>query len=424
MGGPIAQLLWQRHPDAVRGLVLCATAARFASRRDLNGPFGALGFGMAMALSGVPGQLRQQGFSRLVRNRTADLGLAHGPWRNGSATIRPPWCTRAWPSAGLTRPAWIGSIDVPTAVVITTLDATVSPRPPIADGGVHPRGRMLFRSRRPPGLRGAGLGIHAGLTGRLPGGDAIPRGSTGAGAHLGASRLRRWWPRRCAPRLVTAAACRADPARGSSARSVPTPTRRPRPARRHTGALTEATPRSRSSTLWAQPGPAPATSPAASPHAHASTLAAEPRSIGRAAPTATMVRRLWGDSSETRQTRVSPAADVQLGALAGLVAQGGQDRGGHVDQYRLVAARWRARPKRTRPGPSTKRPPSSRPTRRWRSRAEARRWAVARGSDVAQASSPRVSGPRLERAQDAHGLVQHSDTAYTLSHQSRLYLRM
>ena len=29
MGGPIAQLLWQRHPDVVAGLVLCATSCTF-----------------------------------------------------------------------------------------------------------------------------------------------------------------------------------------------------------------------------------------------------------------------------------------------------------------------------------------------------------------------------------------------------------
>src|SRR6202022_3419586 len=40
MGGPVAQLLWQRHPEAVDSLVLCATAARFSSRPELNGPFG------------------------------------------------------------------------------------------------------------------------------------------------------------------------------------------------------------------------------------------------------------------------------------------------------------------------------------------------------------------------------------------------
>ena len=128
MGGPIAQLLWQRHPEAVRGLVLCATAARFASRRDLNGPFGALGFGMAMALSGVPAQLRQQGFSRLVRNRTADLGLARwavAEWESNdpAALVHAGLALGRFDSTG-----WIGSIDVPTAVVITTLDATVSPR--------------------------------------------------------------------------------------------------------------------------------------------------------------------------------------------------------------------------------------------------------------------------------------------------------
>ena len=31
MGGPISQLLWQRHHDRIEGMVLCATACRFAS---------------------------------------------------------------------------------------------------------------------------------------------------------------------------------------------------------------------------------------------------------------------------------------------------------------------------------------------------------------------------------------------------------
>ncbi|CAN5666407.1 hypothetical protein BH24ACT15_BH24ACT15_04730 [soil metagenome] len=30
MGGPVAQLLWQRHPDLVAGVVMCSTAAHFA----------------------------------------------------------------------------------------------------------------------------------------------------------------------------------------------------------------------------------------------------------------------------------------------------------------------------------------------------------------------------------------------------------
>ena len=38
MGGPISQLLWQRHRDRIQGLVLCATACRFTSgdRRRLS----------------------------------------------------------------------------------------------------------------------------------------------------------------------------------------------------------------------------------------------------------------------------------------------------------------------------------------------------------------------------------------------------
>jgi len=33
MGGPIAKLCWSRHPEGVRGLVLCATAKHFTPER-------------------------------------------------------------------------------------------------------------------------------------------------------------------------------------------------------------------------------------------------------------------------------------------------------------------------------------------------------------------------------------------------------
>lgn len=36
MGGPVAQLLWHRHPDLVGGLVLCATAAHFGFSPVIN----------------------------------------------------------------------------------------------------------------------------------------------------------------------------------------------------------------------------------------------------------------------------------------------------------------------------------------------------------------------------------------------------
>ena len=127
MGGPIAQLLWQRHPDLVKGLVLCATAARFAVRAELNGPVGTLGYGLGLALSGLPANLLRPGYGAIVRSRAAEQGVA-------------PWAIREWerndPAAlvqagfALSRfdsTAWTASIDVPTSVVVTTLDVTVAP---------------------------------------------------------------------------------------------------------------------------------------------------------------------------------------------------------------------------------------------------------------------------------------------------------
>jgi 3-oxoadipate enol-lactonase len=133
MGGTVAQLLWHRHPDVVDGLVLCATAARFSSRAELRSPFGArgalgvIGAGVAMALSSVPFTLRRHGFRRLVRSQTADRGLA--PWaiaeweRNDPAAL-----VQAGVALGrFDSTSWINGVDVPTSVVVTTEDGTVSP---------------------------------------------------------------------------------------------------------------------------------------------------------------------------------------------------------------------------------------------------------------------------------------------------------
>lgn len=127
MGGPVAQYLWRRHRDLVDGLVLCATAARFAVRSELRGPVGMLGFGMSVALSGVPAALRTQGLG-LVLRRTINAGAA--PWAvaewqraDPAALIQAGLALGRFDSRG-----WIGQIDVPTSVVVTTLDATVSPR--------------------------------------------------------------------------------------------------------------------------------------------------------------------------------------------------------------------------------------------------------------------------------------------------------
>ena len=57
MGGAIAQLVWQRHPDRVAGMVLCATAGSFAEARDERLSF--LGLtGLAALARVTPGQAR------------------------------------------------------------------------------------------------------------------------------------------------------------------------------------------------------------------------------------------------------------------------------------------------------------------------------------------------------------------------------
>jgi 3-oxoadipate enol-lactonase len=127
MGGPIAQLLWQRRPDLVKGLVLCATAARFSVRAELNGPVGALGYGVSLALSGLPAGLLRPGYEILIRNRAAEQQVS--PWavseweRNDPvALVQAGFALSRFDST-----EWIGAIDVPTSVVVTTRDATVEP---------------------------------------------------------------------------------------------------------------------------------------------------------------------------------------------------------------------------------------------------------------------------------------------------------
>jgi 3-oxoadipate enol-lactonase len=128
MGGPVAQLLWRRHPEVVDGLVLGATAARFSVRQELGGPLGTLSLGASMALSLLPEIVRRQGMTLASRNWAANR-------------VVPAWAIEEWErndpgaliQAGLAlgrfdSTSWISTVDVPTGLVVTALDRTVSPR--------------------------------------------------------------------------------------------------------------------------------------------------------------------------------------------------------------------------------------------------------------------------------------------------------
>jgi 3-oxoadipate enol-lactonase len=126
MGGPIAQLVWRRHPGLVEGLVLCATSASFLGTRRER-----------VLVSVASGTSAVAGAVPLGRLTSAALGK----WTGWRARRSPAWwgfeevSRHDWTQileAGRetlrfdSRP-WIGAVDVPTAVVVTDEDAVVPP---------------------------------------------------------------------------------------------------------------------------------------------------------------------------------------------------------------------------------------------------------------------------------------------------------
>lgn len=131
MGGPIAQLLWKLHPDKVAGLVLCATCDRFLpGRREqlvfvtaMAAAAGSTRLGQAVAQ--VPVGLIQRQIPAAVRARPESFRK----WASAEMR-RHDWRLVAEAAAAIgtyDASRWIGDIDVPTAVVVTTDDKAVPP---------------------------------------------------------------------------------------------------------------------------------------------------------------------------------------------------------------------------------------------------------------------------------------------------------
>lgn len=128
MGGPIACLLWERHPDLVRGLVLEATALEWrATRRErialkfagglefflrMGRPRGMLDRALRHVVESSPELAPIQGWLKAELKRGDPTALADAGRALGTYDARP----------------FAGRIDVPTAVVLTTKDKLVKPR--------------------------------------------------------------------------------------------------------------------------------------------------------------------------------------------------------------------------------------------------------------------------------------------------------
>lgn len=132
MGGPVAQLIWKRHPDLVAGLVLCATsAAPVAHRGDHVGIF-------QRFMGGAAHTTRVAGWST-----AAPRAVAGGLWRAGRNDISRPGSLQRWARAEFGRHHWptvldagraitaydgrnwIRRVNVPTAVLVTERDRAI-----------------------------------------------------------------------------------------------------------------------------------------------------------------------------------------------------------------------------------------------------------------------------------------------------------
>ena len=134
MGGPIAQLLWRRHPEKVSGLVFCATATGFV-------PVMRERFVFTAAMAALAGTTRVgQVASRLPSQWVRSL-----PMISSLQTSGRPSSLQRWASAEMRRhdprsvleagaaignynaKRWIDEIDVPTSVLVTTADRAIVP---------------------------------------------------------------------------------------------------------------------------------------------------------------------------------------------------------------------------------------------------------------------------------------------------------
>jgi pimeloyl-ACP methyl ester carboxylesterase len=128
LGGAVAQEVWHRHPSRVSGLVLASTA------RNLRGHVGERMFFPVMTLAMHP--LSRVALAKVERvaaalPETPSIDLADGiGW--GRAEFR---STSAWSMPEVlgelgrfNSAPWIGSVDVPTAVVVTGRDKAIPSR--------------------------------------------------------------------------------------------------------------------------------------------------------------------------------------------------------------------------------------------------------------------------------------------------------
>ncbi|CAN5142792.1 hypothetical protein BH23ACT9_BH23ACT9_18530 [soil metagenome] len=139
MGGPIAQLVWQRHPDVVSGMVLCATASQFRFGPTGGAHWHLMGIYQTV-LRLLPrvwlerivlAQMRGTAPVRLVRSIGTEVSdmVPLLPWAVGEVERgHVEDIAEAGRQMGrFDSRGWLRGLDVPAAMVITTRDRMVPP---------------------------------------------------------------------------------------------------------------------------------------------------------------------------------------------------------------------------------------------------------------------------------------------------------
>ncbi|MET0146315.1 MAG: alpha/beta hydrolase [Ilumatobacteraceae bacterium] len=123
MGGAVAQLVWRRHPEAVRGVVLAATAGRFKARYHDRLSFMSLR-GLSRLARLTPVQARSWLTNQLYLDRKTSTW---SPWAiEQVATHDWRMVLEAGGAIGKFRSAdWLPELDVPAAVIVTMQDEVV-----------------------------------------------------------------------------------------------------------------------------------------------------------------------------------------------------------------------------------------------------------------------------------------------------------
>ena len=121
MGGPVAQLLWRHHRSRVDGMVLCATA------RNFRGSPPERLFFLLMPLAAMGIAFRTPPPLPFVDTGIESSDLPKWAWAEFRSTS--PWTIMQGINAigQYSSHRWIGDVDVPSAVVVTTRDRFIPP---------------------------------------------------------------------------------------------------------------------------------------------------------------------------------------------------------------------------------------------------------------------------------------------------------